>query len=38
VALSEGLLQGNPLFRPQAGLTRAELAHAMALIENRAIQ
>ena len=38
VAISEGLLEANTLFRPQAGLTRAELAHAMALIENRAIQ
>jgi hypothetical protein len=38
VAISEGLLQANMLFRPQAGLTRAELAHAMALIQTRAIQ
>jgi len=38
VAMSEGLLQGGTFFRPQAGLTRAELAHAMALIETRAIQ
>ena len=38
VAMSEGFLPGNTYFRPQAGLTRAELAHAMALIETRAIQ
>jgi len=38
VAMSEGLLPAETLFRPQAGLTRAELAHAMALIETRAIQ
>jgi serine protease AprX len=38
VAMSEGLLQAETFFRPQAGLTRAELAHAMALIEIRAIQ
>lgn len=38
VAMSEGLLQADTLFRPQAGLTRAELAHAMAIIETRAIQ
>jgi serine protease AprX len=37
VAVSEGLLQADTLFRPQAGLTRAELAHAMALIQTRAI-
>jgi len=37
VAISEGLLQASTLFRPQAGLTRAELAHAMAVIETRAI-
>ncbi len=38
VAMSEGLVQGNTYFRPQAGLTRAELAHAMAVIETRAFQ
>ena len=38
VAMSEGLLPAQTLFRPQAGLTRAELAHAMALMETRAIQ
>lgn len=38
VAMSEGLLPASTFFRPQAGLTRAELAHAIALIENRAIQ
>ena len=38
VAMSEGLLPAGTYFRPQAGMTRAELAHAMALIETRAIQ
>jgi hypothetical protein len=38
VALSVGLLQGDSLFRPQNALTRAELAHAIAVLENRAIQ
>ncbi|CAN5608058.1 hypothetical protein BH20ACI3_BH20ACI3_13450 [soil metagenome] len=38
VAMSEGLLPGTTLFRPQSGLTRAELAHAMAVIETRAIR
>ena len=38
VAISLGLLQGNSLFRPQAALTRAELAHAIAVIERRAIE
>jgi len=39
VAMSEGFLpQSNMFFRPQAAMTRAELAHAMALIENRTIQ
>ncbi|MGI9167883.1 MAG: S8 family serine peptidase [Pyrinomonadaceae bacterium] len=38
VATSLGLLQGNSLFRPQAALTRAELAHAIAVIERRAIE
>jgi serine protease AprX len=38
VAISEGLLPATSLFRPQAGMTRAELAHAITLIENRAIQ
>lgn len=38
VAMSEGVLPADTFFRPQAGLTRAELAHAMAVIETRAIQ
>jgi hypothetical protein len=38
VAVSRGLLQANTLFRPQSGLTRVELAHAMAVIEAQAIQ
>ncbi len=37
VALKHGLLTTNGLyFRPQAGLTRAELAHALAVIQNSA--
>ncbi len=38
VAVSYGLIEAYSLFRPQAGLTRAELAHAMAVIEARAVQ
>lgn len=38
VAMSEGFLPADTFFRSQTGLTRAELAHAMTLIENRAIQ
>ena len=38
VAVSQGLLQGDALFRPQAALTRAELAHAIAVIERRAVE
>jgi serine protease AprX len=38
VAVSRGLIQADPLFRPETILTRAELAHAMAIIETRAIQ
>ncbi len=38
VAVSRGLLQGDSLFRPQNALTRAELAHAIAVLENQAIQ
>jgi serine protease AprX len=38
VAISRGLLQSDTLFRPQAVLTRAELAHAIAVIERRAIE
>jgi serine protease AprX len=38
VATSLGLLQGDLLFRPQSPLTRAELAHAMTVIERRAME
>lgn len=38
VAMSEGFVQGDTYFRPQAGLTRAELAHAMTVIETRSFQ
>jgi len=38
VAVSTGLLQADTNFRPQATLTRAELAHAIVVIETRAIQ
>jgi serine protease AprX len=38
VAIAQGLLQGDSLFRPQVAVTRAELAHAMAVIEGRATQ
>ena len=36
VAISQGLMQGDSMFRPQGMLTRGELAQAVALIENRA--
>lgn len=38
VAISTGLLQGDTSFRPQGTFTRADLAHAIAVIEKRAIQ
>lgn len=38
VAVSTGLLQSDTLFRPQDPISRADLAHAIALIQNRAIQ
>jgi len=38
VAMSEGLLPANTVFRPQEGLKRADLAHAMAIIQSRSIQ
>jgi serine protease AprX len=38
VALSAGLLQADTNFRPQAALSRAELAHAVTVIETRAVQ
>jgi serine protease AprX len=36
VAISRGLLQGDTRFRPQGTLTRADLAHALAVIEKQA--
>lgn len=38
VAVSQGLLQADTNFRPQAVLSRADLAHAITVIETRAIQ
>ncbi|HEX7294177.1 MAG TPA: S8 family serine peptidase, partial [Pyrinomonadaceae bacterium] len=38
VAVSKGLLSSGGLFQPQNTVSRAELAHAIAVIENRAIQ
>ena len=38
VAVSAGLLQADTNFRPQAALSRAELAHAVTVIETRAVQ
>jgi serine protease AprX len=38
VAISQGLLQADTNFRPQVALSRADLAHAIAVIETRAIQ
>ena len=38
VAVSKGLLQGDSTFRPQAAFTRADLAHAVTVIERRATQ
>ncbi|HET6892942.1 MAG TPA: S-layer homology domain-containing protein, partial [Pyrinomonadaceae bacterium] len=38
VAVSRGLMQADLWFRPQAAFTRAELAHAMAVIETNATQ
>jgi serine protease AprX len=38
VAISTGLLQGDTSFRPQGTFTRADLAHAIAVIEKRAVQ
>jgi hypothetical protein len=35
LAISEGLLQSDTLFRPQGALTRGDLAQAIAVIENR---
>jgi serine protease AprX len=38
VAVSAGLLQADSNFRPQAALSRAELAHAITAIETQAVQ
>jgi serine protease AprX len=38
VAVSAGLLQADTNFRPQAALSRADLAHAIVVIETRAVQ
>jgi serine protease AprX len=38
VAISTGLLQADMSFRPQATLSRAELAHAITVVETRAVQ
>jgi serine protease AprX len=35
LAISEGLLRSDSLFRPQGALTRGDLAQAIAVIENR---
>ena len=38
VAVSNGLLQGDTTFRPSGALTRADLAHAIAVIQKRATE
>ena len=38
VAVSKGLLQSDSTFGPQAAFTRADLAHAIAVLQKRAIQ
>lgn len=38
VAVSRGFIQSDNLFRPQNSFTRAELAHAIALIQNSVVQ
>jgi serine protease AprX len=38
VAVSKGLLQSDSSFKPYAALTRADLAHAIGVIEQRATQ
>jgi serine protease AprX len=35
VAISHGLLESDSLFRPEGNFTRGELAHALAVIQNR---
>jgi serine protease AprX len=37
VAVSSGLLTGGQMFRPQDPLTRGEMAHALAVLQKRAI-
>ncbi len=38
VAVSNGLLQGDTVFRPNGAFTRADLAHAIAVIQKRATE
>lgn len=38
VAVSKGFLSSGALFEPQNSLSRSELAHAIAVVENRATQ
>jgi serine protease AprX len=38
VAVAKGLIQADASFRPQGAFTRADLAHAVAVIQKRAIQ
>jgi serine protease AprX len=38
VAIQRGFIQADNLFRPQNSFSRAELAHALALIQNSAVQ
>lgn len=38
VAVSRGFLQADTYFRPQNSVSRAELARAIAVLENRAVQ
>lgn len=38
VAAARGFIQSDSLFRPQNNFTRAELAHAIALIQSSAVQ
>jgi len=38
VAVSRGFIQSDTYFRPQNSFTRGELAHAMVVIQNRAVQ
>jgi serine protease AprX len=38
VAVSKGLMQGDSTFRPNGAFTRADLAHAVAVIQKRAME